>query len=161
MKKTYIISSVSLLIIIVSLTSILYPDLFRGNESLKDRSGKTSAGKGMPVAAKPDSTLKVRVSIMNGCGRPGIATIFAQKLRKEGFDVVNGFGENADSFEFDVSVVVDRHGDRKKAEAVAQSLGIKEIIDQRAESPYVIEDVEVVIGRDWNILVIPMEGKSD
>ena len=162
MKKTCIITaSVSLVIIFVSLASILYPGLFQGKESLEDRLGKTSAGKGMPAASKPDSTLKIRVSVLNGCGRPGIATIFTQKLRKEGFDVVNGIGENADSFEFDASVVVDRHGDRKKAEAVARTLGIKEILDQRAESPYVIEDVVVVIGRDWNTLVILLEGKSD
>jgi len=163
-KSFIIIANVSLIIIAVSLASIFYPGSFPVIGSPGDHPGKTTAGKNMGVrntGSLPDPTLSVRVSVLNGCGRPGLATIFTQKLRKEGFDVVNGVGGNADSFEFDVSVVVDRHGDRKKAEAVAQVLGIGEILDQRTENPYVIEDVVVVIGRDWDTLLFPREGKTD
>jgi hypothetical protein len=164
MTKSFIIlANVSLIIIAVSLVSIFYPGFFRVTGSPGDRIGKTSGGKNAEEHPRPlpDPALSVRVAVLNGCGRPGLATIFTQKLRKEGFDVVNGVGGNADSFEFDVSVVVDRHGDRKKAEAVAQMLGIREILDQRTENPYVMEDVVVVIGRDWDTLLFPREGKSD
>jgi hypothetical protein len=156
MKRTFILTSfASIAVIILSLVWIFSHDFFGKNDSLKER-GKTSAEKGIQSVSKSDSTVSARVSVLNGCGRPGIATNFVRKLRKAGFDVVNGIGENADSFEFDVSLVIDRHGDRKKAAAVAQTLGIKEILDQRAESPFIIEDVVVVIGRDWNALDIPM-----
>lgn len=81
--------------------------------------------------------------------------MFARKLRDMGFDVVNGLGENADSFDFDISVVVDRKGVRNKAEIVGQALGISVILDQRSDDPYLIEDVTVILGRDWNTLLTP------
>lgn len=118
-------------------------------------------GKLTPNAAAPDTFPPVRVAVLNGCGRPGIASAFVEKLRKDGIDVVNGWGGNADSFEFDRSVVVDRRGDRRKAERVAASLGIGEILSQRSESPYLLEEVVVVIGRDWDTLLFPRKEKAD
>lgn len=97
-----------------------------------------------------DSSAKVVV--LNGCGRAGLASVFVSKLRELGFDVVNGLGGNADTFDFDISVVVDRKGVRGKAEAVGNALGISTILDQRSDNPYLIEDVTVILGRDWNTL---------
>ena len=114
-----------------------------------------------PVSAAPDTLPPVRVAVLNGCGRPGIASAFVEKLRNDGIDVVNGVGGNADSFEFDRSIVVDRRGDRRKAERVSASLGIREILGQRSESPYLLEDVIVVIGRDWDTLLFPRKEKTD
>ena len=76
-------------------------------------------------------------------------------------DVVNGLGGNANSFEFDRSVVVDRRGNRGNALAVARSLGIGVILDQRSENPYLIEDVIVVIGRDWDALLFSGKERPD
>ncbi|MHB9030818.1 MAG: LytR C-terminal domain-containing protein, partial [Candidatus Latescibacterota bacterium] len=115
----------------------------------------------VPAVSISDTLPPVRVAVLNGCGRPGIASVFVQKLRKDGMDVVNGLGGNADSFEFDRSVVVDRRGNRENAEAVAGSLGIRHILDQRSESPYLMEDVVVVIGRDWDTLLFPRKEMSD
>ena len=111
------------------------------------------AAKPSPVNT-PDhnAEIPVRVAVLNGCGREGFAALCARKLRSEGFDVVNGMGENADSFDFDASVVVDRKGNTAKARYCAEKLGIREIIEQRPDNPYVIEDVVVVFGRDWNTL---------
>jgi len=108
-----------------------------------------------PSPVKPpghNAEIPVRVAVLNGCGREGFAALCARKLRSEGFDVVNGLGENADSFDFDASVVVDRKGNTVKARYCAEKLGIREIIEQRPDNPYVIEDVVVVFGRDWNTL---------
>ncbi|MBT4483380.1 MAG: LytR C-terminal domain-containing protein [Candidatus Latescibacteria bacterium] len=104
---------------------------------------------------KPDrgENYSVRVAVFNGCGRVGLASMFAQKLRSDGFDVVNGQGGNADSFDFETSVVVDRKGVGKKAEAVSKALGIEIILEQRSDDPYLIEDVAVVLGRDWSTLL--------
>ena len=104
---------------------------------------------------------QVRVAVLNGCGREGLAAICARKLRSYGFDVVNGLGSNADSFDFDVSVVVDRKGNMGKALYCSEKTGIKEIIDQRSDDPYIIEDVVIVIGRDWDNLNILNEEDVD
>ena len=79
--------------------------------------------------------------------------MFSQKLRSDGFDVVNGQGGNADSFDFDTSIVVDRRGIQKNAEVVSHALGIEMILEQRSDDPYLIEDVAVILGRDWSSLL--------
>ena len=89
----------------------------------------------------------IRVAVLNGCGREGLATTFTRKIRNLGYDVVNGQGENADSFDFDISVVIDRKGKRQKAEAVGNALGISTILDQRSDDPYLLEDVTVILDK--------------
>ncbi len=119
-----------------------------------------SSDNGEPVVeAPPPVDTSIKVAVLNGCGRSGLASMFSEKLRSEGFDVVNGFGENADSFDFDVSVVIDRRGDAMdKAGTVARVLGIEHVMEQRSDDEYLIEDVAVVLGRDWNTL---MQTKGD
>jgi len=99
----------------------------------------------------------IRVAVMNGCGREGLASIFAQKLRNIGYDVVNGQGENADSFDFNISVILNRKGNKNYAKTLAKDLGIREILDQYSANPYIIEDLVVIIGRDWDTLNISKE----
>ncbi|MFC1561146.1 LytR C-terminal domain-containing protein [Candidatus Latescibacterota bacterium] len=105
---------------------------------------------------KRNST-NIRIAVLNGCGREGLATLFSGNLRNLGYDVVNGQGGNADSFDFDFSVVLNRKGNRKNAEKVANDLGIKEIIDQYSTNLYIIEDIVVILGRDWDTLKISKE----
>ena len=131
---------VSLSVIALSLISITF--LFISSRTF-ETSKKT-------VANEIDSG--IRVAVLNGCGREGLALVFSQKLRTLGFDVVNGNGGNADSFDFNISVVVDCKGNKKHAEAVAKALGIKNVLDQYSANPYTIEDVVVVLGRDWDSL---------
>ena len=103
----------------------------------------------------------IKIAVLNGCGREGLAAMFARRLRSEGFDVVNGLGGNADSFNFHVSVVVDRKGDFNKAQTVGKKLGISEILDQRSDNPYLIEHVVVILGRDWDTLQLINEEDKD
>ena len=72
----------------------------------------------------------VRLALLNGCGREGMAGHFTDILRSRGYDVVNGRGDNADSFDFDRSVVVDRKGIDGLAQLVAEDLGISLVIKQ-------------------------------
>ena len=135
--KTVLI--ISLAIIVLSLLSvvILYRTLPKSSATAHDNF--TEVG--------------VRVAVFNGCGRSGLAGMFAEKLRDEGFDVVNGMGENADTFDFDATLVIDRKGkDPSKAESVARALGIRDVIIQCSDDPYIIEDVAVILGRDWHTL---------
>ena len=87
----------------------------------------------------------IRIAVLNGCGREGLASIFADRLRNIGYDVVNGQGGNADSFDFEISVVVARKGNIEDAETVAKDLGIHEIVDQYSANPYIIEDILVIL----------------
>ena len=97
--------------------------------------------------------IAARVEVLNGCGARGVAQRYAEFLRRKGFDVVNGNGGNAENFGFVESVVVDRAGNMEKARAVAQVLGIRHCVQQIRLDPYRIEEVTVIIGRDFDRLV--------
>ncbi len=103
----------------------------------------------------------IRVAVLNGCGREGLATMFTRIIRNIGYDVINGQGENADSFDFDISVVLDRRGNKEKAKKVQKDLGISELVDQYSANPYIIEDVVVILGRDWDTLKLSKEVVDD
>ncbi len=135
--------AVSLFVTVLSLASIAIID---GNGS------KTSRSSGREI----DTTIKI--AVQNGCGRSGLASMFAEKLRHMGYDVVNGMGENADTFDYDVSVVIDRKsGSAEKARNLAEAIGIDTVLLQRSGDEYVIEDVVLVIGRDWHTLALSTE----
>ena len=120
------------------------------------------ATKPSPIVPPDHKTeIPVRIAVLNGAGREGLAALCSRKLRNRGFDVVNGLGENADTFDFDISVIVDRKGNIGKAKYCAEKIGINEIIEQRVDNPYIIEDVAVVFGRDWNTLLLFKEEDQD
>jgi len=102
---------------------------------------------------------KIKVEVLNGCGVNGLARRVSDFLRTEGFDVVNGNGGNAESFGFVESIVVDRVGDISKAEKVAKVLGVGNCLRQVDMDPYRIEEVTVIIGRDYRKLR-PFAGKA-
>ena len=60
-----------------------------------------------------------------------------------------------------MSVVSDRKGSFKKAQIVGKELGISEILVQRSDNPYIIEDVAVILGRDWDTLQLLNEEDKD
>ena len=100
-----------------------------------------------PIAEAPEPALgvRVRVEVLNGGGRDGVARSATDVLRDAGFDVV--FFGNARSFDQDSSVVVDRVGELEWARAVADALGIP--IVRSDPDPNLYLDVSVVLGRDW------------
>lgn len=98
--------------------------------------------------------VNVKLTVMNGCGRSGLASAAVKEIRRRGYDVVNGMGGNADSFDYDTSVIVDRRGMGEKARMLARSFGIKLVVDQRSHDPYMVEDMVVILGRDWDTLAL-------
>jgi hypothetical protein len=93
----------------------------------------------------PALGVRVRVEVLNGGGRAGVARAATERLRDAGFDVV--FFGNAGSFDQDSSLVLDRVGRPEWARAVAEAL---EIPNLRSEpNPNLYLDVSVVLGRDW------------
>ena len=94
--------------------------------------------------------MPIRVEVLNGCEEKGLARKVTSLLRRSGFDVVN-FG-NAENFDFLETIVVDRSGQIEKAQQVAQTLGVENCVQQIKQDPYRIEDVLVIIGRDFHKL---------
>jgi hypothetical protein len=88
---------------------------------------------------------RVRVEVLNGAGVVGLARAATAQLREAGFDVVQ-FG-NARTFDQDSSVVIDRVGRIELAEAVANALGIPNVLTE--PDPNLFVDVTVLLGRTW------------
>lgn len=87
---------------------------------------------------------RIRVDVRNGSGIPGAAGRLTEFLREAGFDVVD-FG-NADRFDHERTMVVDRIGDPRRAREVAAALrGVP--IETDPDSSLFL-DVTVVIGDD-------------
>jgi hypothetical protein len=97
-----------------------------------------------PALSPPSE--RVRVEILNGGGLDGVARAATARLRGVGFDVVH-FG-NAPAFDRDSSVVIDRVGRRDLARAVADALGIPNVLSQPDSNLYL--EVSVLLGRDWS-----------
>lgn len=88
---------------------------------------------------------RIRVEVLNGGGRSGMARAGTDHLRGFGFDVV-ALG-NAPSFDRDSSVVLDRVGRSDWAARVAQAMGIAHVETERDSTRYV--DVSVILGAEW------------
>ena len=90
----------------------------------------------------PDS--RVRVEVLNGSGKSGLARQATDRLRDAGYDVV--FLGNARSAAT-TSRVIDRVGKREIAEKVASALQIGSIETAVDTSRYL--EVTVILGADW------------
>jgi len=87
----------------------------------------------------------IRVEVLNGCGRAGIAFQLARNLRKEGLDVVN-IG-NARNFKYRKTLVLNKSGKKGLAGKVARAIGCGEPQDRIEKKALV--DVTVIIGKDY------------
>jgi hypothetical protein len=105
--------------------------------------GEAVTGPSIRNAAPPGE--RVRVEVLNAGGVSGQARAATLRLRDIGFDVVT-FG-NARSFDRDSSAVVDRVGRPDLARAIADALGIGEVVSD--PDPNLFVDVTVLLGREW------------
>mgnify|MGYP003979750617 CR=1 FL=1 len=156
-KLLKITAFISIAVIVISLITMI--PFLRSPEPADY--GSESTEEVLGTVRDAESNSDIRIAVLNGCGREGLATLFAASLRDSGFDVVNGQGDNADSFDFDQSVVIDRKGNKKNAGAVADELGIDGVVDQFSVNPYIIEDIVVILGRDWDTLKLSKGDLSD
>jgi hypothetical protein len=92
----------------------------------------------------------VSVAVFNGCGEPQLAARMTRKMRALGFDVIDE--GNASSFSFPHTLVVDRSGNTAKARQVAQALGIPYWIQQIPADAYRLEEVSLILGKDFKRL---------
>ncbi len=99
------------------------------------------------TALDPIGSPRVRIEVLNGAGRAGLAREATERLRDRGFDVVY-FG-NDRAFGRDSSVVLDRVGSEEAARAVAAALGIPAVRSD-PDSTLLLE-VTVILGKDWTL----------
>ena len=102
------------------------------------------------VAPRPSREVESAVLVLNGCGAEDAGLLTTRYLRdpKRGFDVVDF--RNADSFDYEESIVVDRAGDMGAAIEVARLLRIPNVIQQIPETPLV--DIIIIVGADHSWL---------
>ena len=99
-------------------------------------------------APRPSRDVESAVLVLNGCGTEDIGLRTTRYLRKRGLDVVDF--RNADSFDYEETIVVDRAGDMGAAIEVARMLRIPNVIQQIPETP--LEDIVIIVGADHSWL---------
>lgn len=89
----------------------------------------------------------VRISILNGCGIPGLAAKWKDKLRDLNFDV----RETGNSrIQYDKTIILSRSEDLTYANYLAQTLGIpNENILMQLNKDLVDIDLTVIVGSDY------------
>ncbi len=118
-----------------------------------------NSGKDIPPQQKLSDTTKVKTNqpnltvqleVLNATSQSGVAGIFTDFLRKQGFDVVD-YG-NYQSNDEPKTLIIDRTGNTLKCKKIAASLGVNEknIIQQINPELYI--DASVVIGKDYKEL---------
>jgi len=93
----------------------------------------------------------LRVAILNGCGEPGLAAKFSDLLRKKQVDVVRS--ENADHFEYEKTILIQRNENVEGMRYVADALGFdiennEHIIT--SIDPNIDVDLTLIIGKDYH-----------
>ena len=93
---------------------------------------------------------RIEVMVYNGCGQKGLAKLYTEFLRAEGFDVIDS--DNADRFDYEKSQIVVTRNDYKKGTFLAAIMGIdtKDIVIDNASD--VFYDLELLIGIDYREL---------
>jgi len=129
--------------VVVLIFALAYP-LLRSSEKEK-------------VTWAENPSFDIRIQVLNGCGTEGVAEEVASCLRDAGFDIV-GTG-NADAFDYDHTLVVDRCGLMYKAVKVGKVLQCDRVMVHRIAAP--ATDVAVVVGSDWADLQLLREWRRD
>jgi hypothetical protein len=124
--------------------SLLYNSLGNKNDALKEVKDSTKS----TLTNQPN--LSIQIEIQNGTGENRIGAIFRDYLKKKGYDVVD-LG-NYKSSDVATTMILDRTGDLKKANRIADVLGVsqKNITPQINKERYL--DATIIIGKDYNEL---------
>jgi predicted RNA-binding protein with EMAP domain len=86
----------------------------------------------------------IRIELLNGSGRSGLAGELASYLRDGGFDVLEV--SNADRADYRATLVVNRTEATEPGKVVAEYLGTRHVIQQISSQEMI--DVTVIVGRD-------------
>ena len=90
----------------------------------------------------------VKVSILNGCGFPGIATEVKEKLlEKENIDVIAWKNNTRDMFIYKQTIIVAKHHEPKKLDYLMNVTGIP--FRAYAFNENSIEEFYIILGNDY------------
>jgi hypothetical protein len=107
-------------------------------------------------AISPVWDTPTRVQLLNGCGVRGLGKVISPALRRSGFDV-REIG-NANRFNYEQTLVLDRVGERGRALALADSFGIHpDKVRSERDEKLVDIDVTLIVGRDYKNLEFSTE----
>ncbi len=87
---------------------------------------------------------QIRIELLNGSGRAGLAGELASYLRDGGFDVMEV--SNAERSDYRSTLVVNRTEAPEPGKVVAEYLGTRHVIQQEGTQEMI--DVTVIVGRD-------------
>lgn len=91
------------------------------------------------------------VEVLNGSGRRGAANLVAERLRREGFDVVKV--GNAPERNYSRTLVAERRIAPTVAAGVARALGVRSVFPYHNEN--LLVDATVFVGRDFEEILPP------
>ena len=97
--------------------------------------------------------LDIEIEILNGCGEPGLAAKFSDLLRKKRVDVVRS--ENADHFEYDKTILIQRNENIFAIKHVVDALGFNMDNPEQvfmAIDPNLDVDLTLIIGKDFRTI---------
>ncbi len=121
---------------------------------LKETMGQTLDSLASTETASGEE-LMISVEILNGTNRNGLASRTAQLFKSFGYEVVHV--ANAESFDYEATLVLDRSGNINKAQKVANIITCKHVntvleeIPEEAETePDKIVDVTIILGKDFD-----------
>jgi hypothetical protein len=103
-----------------------------------------SAGLRVGPQAPGRPTHPIRIELLNGSGRAGLAGDLASYLRDGGFDVMEV--SNADRADYRNTLVVNRTETPEPGKVVAEYLGTRHVIQQIGTQEMI--EVTVIVGRD-------------
>ena len=114
---------------------------------LKITLGKNDLSKTNLSANPITEAFIAEIEILNGCGESGIANLYANFLRQQGFDVIES--KNADNFDYlNTNILVHKKEMMPIAKNLAKILKIKEIQFNKKG----MWDLSLIIGKDYKKL---------
>jgi anionic cell wall polymer biosynthesis LytR-Cps2A-Psr (LCP) family protein len=137
---------------VVDAQTLLFPHY--DGKLLKETVGQTLDSLASTEIASGEE-LRISLEILNGTNRNGLASRTAQLFKSFGYEVVHV--GNAESFDYESTLVLDRSGNINKAQKVANIITCKHVntvleeTPEEADSePDMIVDVTIILGKDFD-----------
>jgi hypothetical protein len=102
----------------------------------------------------PEIPSPIRVEVLNGCGKAGLAKKVAEYLRGKGYDVRDF--RSASSFNIKQTQILVRSGKIGQGESLAGTISFpKELVKSKPDTSLVDIDVTLILGKDYRRYVLP------
>ena len=150
-KFVYNILIIVLTVVFIGFIYSFTQKSFRGGVTLQNP--QLTANKKAQFAVdlyEENPILDIKVEVLNGCGEKGIAAKISDFLRTEHIDVVRS--ENADNFDYEMTVLIQRSYDFTNLKTVAAALDFDinnedRVITQPSSTADV--DLTLILGKDY------------